>query len=133
MSQPVAARLPDYLGFALMEHLSLLGSSSEAGREQWEKAAADMLRKSGRMKAEDPDALVWQKLTRTTLDGIEIAPLGTAESASGLPPRGPPGAAPYPRGSILSRPDQAWDIRTQLADPDVPTAAAAALDDLQNG
>ena len=74
------------------EHLSLLaGASRAATREDWEKAAADVLRKSGRMKADDPDALVWQKLTRTTLDGVEVAPLGTPELVVGVPdPRASP-------------------------------------------
>ncbi|WP_148571169.1 methylmalonyl-CoA mutase family protein [Nocardioides caldifontis] len=120
-----------------MEHLSLLadGREHEHGRERarWEKAAADVLRKAGRMKAEDPDSLVWEKLTRTTLDGIEIAPLGTVESLDGLPDAGLPGAAPYTRGSAVSRTEQGWDVRAHLADPDAAQAAAAALDDLENG
>lgn len=116
-----------------MEHLSLLAGGQEHTRAAWEKAAADVLRASGRMKAEDPDSLVWEKLTRTTLDGIEVAPLGTRESMTGLAPTGTPGAAPYTRGAALSRPELGWDIRTQLADPDAATAAAAAVDDLENG
>jgi methylmalonyl-CoA mutase len=116
-----------------MEHLSLLGSSSEAGREQWEKAAADVLRKSGRMKSDDPDALVWSKLTRTTLDGIEIKPLGTPASLDGLPDTGAPGAAPYTRGVAVTPSEHGWDVRAHLADPDPASAAEAALLDLENG
>ena len=116
-----------------MEHLSLLAGGQEHSRAVWEKAAADVLRKAGRMKDGDPDSLVWRKLTRTTLDGIEIAPLGTVESVTDVPPAGVPGAPPYTRGAVLSRPTQGWDIRTQVGDPDVRIAAAAALDDLENG
>ena len=116
-----------------MEHLSLLAGGQEHSRAAWEKAAADVLRKAGRMKDGDPDELVWRKLTRTTLDGIEIAPLGTPESLNDVPPAGVPGTAPYTRGTAPSPPDAGWDIRTQVADPDAPTAAAAALDDLENG
>ena len=42
-----------------------------------------MLRKARRLTDEDDDALVWEKLTRTTLDGIGITPLGTAGPARG--------------------------------------------------
>jgi methylmalonyl-CoA mutase len=120
-----------------MEHLSLLADGREHDRvderARWEKAAADVLRKSGRMKPEDPDALVWRKLTRTTLDGIEIAPLGTRESLDGVPDPGLPGAAPYTRGRATTSPEQGWDVRAHLADPDAGTAAEAALTDLENG
>ena len=50
-----------------MEHLSLLAGGEEHTRAEWEKAAADVLRKSGRMSDDDPDDLVWTKLTRTSL------------------------------------------------------------------
>lgn len=116
-----------------MEHLSLLAGGQEHTRAEWEKAAADVLRKTGRMKADDPDSLVWEKLTRTTLDGIEVAPLGTAETVADLPDPGEPGAAPYTRGSALSRTGEGWDVRAHLADPDPKPAAEAALTDLENG
>jgi methylmalonyl-CoA mutase len=116
-----------------MEHLSLLAGGQEHSRAEWEKAAADVLRKSGRMTADDPDALVWDRLTRTTLDGVRVPPLGTPETVAGLPPTGEPGAAPYVRGSALTRPEEGWDVRAHLGDPDAPAAARAAVDDLENG
>jgi methylmalonyl-CoA mutase len=116
-----------------MEHLSLLAGGREHSRAEWEKAAADVLRKSGRMTPDDPDALVWEKLTRITLDGVPVPPLGTPETVEGLPPAGAPGAAPYVRGSALTRPEEGWDIRTHVGDPDPAVAAAAALDDLEHG
>ncbi len=119
-----------------MEHLSLLAGGGEhprVTREQWEKAAADVLRKAGRLTDDDPDDLVWSKLTRTTLDGIDVPPLGLREHLDGLPPTGEPGVAPYTRGSALTRPDEGWDVRVHLADPDAKQAAADALTDLENG
>lgn len=119
-----------------MEHLSLLAGGDEhprATREQWEKAAADVLRKAGRLTDDDPDDLVWSKLTRTTLDGIEVLPLGLREHLDGLPPTGEPGAAPYTRGRALTRPEEGWDVRAHLADPDAKQAAADAITDLENG
>src|SRR5215207_8399127 len=96
-------------------------------RADWEKAAADVLRKSGRMSPDDPDDLVWRKLTRTTLDGIEVPPLGVGEDVQGLPDTGVPGAAPYTRGAALTPTVHGWDVRAHLADPD-PAAADAVLD-----
>ena len=52
-----------------------------------------MLRKARRLTDEDDDALVWEKLTRTTLDGIGVTPLGTPDQLDGLRP---PGAPPAP-------------------------------------
>jgi methylmalonyl-CoA mutase len=122
-----------------MEHLSLLAGRQEradddrADRAQWEKAAADVLRKAGRMKAEDPDSLVWDKLARTTLDGVAVPPLATPETVQDVAPAGQPGRPPYTRGNAVSRPEQGWDVRAQLADPDPARSAADALTDLENG
>ena len=116
------------------QHLSLLaGASQSYARDDWEKAAADVLRKSGRMKDDDPDARVWEKLTRITLDGIEVAPLGTPELVAGVPEVGLPGQAPYTRGTALTRPEEGWDVRAHLADPDAERSARDAITDLENG
>jgi methylmalonyl-CoA mutase len=124
-------RLP---GMGNEEHLSLLaGAARTPTRQDWEKAAADVLRKSGRMKEDDPDARVWEKLTRITLDGIEVAPLGTPELVAGVPEVGLPGQAPYTRGAALSRPEDGWDVRAHLADPDPDQSARDAITDLENG
>ena len=89
---------------------------------EWEKAAAAVLRKARRMTADDPDDVVWARLTRSTLDGIDIAPLGTPALVADLPePVRPPA-----RGD-------GWDVRTLLADPDAQASNAAALTDLENG
>src|SRR4051812_13118095 len=122
-----------------MDGLSLLGGQpgqqpgQQHSREEWEAAAAGVLRRMGRMTAADPDALVWQKLTRTTLDGIEIPPLGVPEALADVTVPGPPGTAPYTRGSALSSAEAGWDVRAHLADPDAASAASDALVDLENG
>ena len=115
------------------EHLSLLAGGEPHTREEWEKAAADVLRKSGRMKPEDADALVWSKLTRTTLDGIEITPLGTPLLVTDVPDAGEPGLAPYTRGAVAGRPEEGWDVRAHYADPDAEQTARDVLTDLENG
>ncbi len=107
-----------------MEHLSLLAGGQEHTVADWEREAAAVLRKAGRLGAEDPDSAVWEKLTRTTLDGIRVTPLGTPGEFR---------ADSYTRGTSLDRGDLGWDIRAHLGDPDAGLAAEAAVADLENG
>jgi methylmalonyl-CoA mutase len=102
-------------------HLSLAdGKNHDVG--EWEQAAAAVLRKAGRLSEQDLDDAVWARLSRSTLDGISITPLGTPALVADLPdPVRPPA-----RGD-------GWDVRALLADPDARTSNAAALTDLENG
>lgn len=99
----------------------------------WERAAAGVLRRSGRLGDDDPDRLVWECLTRKTFDGIDIPPLGTADTAADLPETGLPGQAPFTRGASGARLAGGWHIRTLLNDPDASLSAADGLTDLENG
>ena len=87
----------------------------------WEQAAAAVLRKSRRMGEEDSDDLVWDRLTRTTLDDIPVTPLGTAGLLEDLETSGRPARS----GD--------WDIRAHLAAGDARAANEAALVDLNGG
>src|SRR5690606_37399086 len=53
-----------------------------ATRAQWEQAAAQVLRKAGRLADDEPDAEAWARLGRRTLDGIAVSPLGTPSLVS---------------------------------------------------
>ena len=80
--------------------LDLAAPEDRHDRAEWEAAAAAVLRKARRLTDDDPDAQVWDKLTRTTLDGIGITPLGTPDLARGARHGGPPGqtgAVGHPR------------------------------------
>lgn len=112
--------------------LPLLGRDDTPTRAAWEAAAAAVLRRTGLMGADDADAEVAARLDRTTLDGVVVPALGTAEDVRELPPSGEPGAAPYTRGNG-PRAENGWDIRAHLAEPDRERAAADALTDLKNG
>jgi methylmalonyl-CoA mutase len=102
-------------------HLSL-SEGQEHDVSEWEQAAAAVLRKARRLSDDDADDKVWSKLTRTTLDGIGISPLGTPALVADLPdPVRPPA-----RGD-------GWDVRGLLADPDPKASHDAALTDLDNG
>ncbi len=101
--------------------LELASSDGAPGRADWEKAAAAVLRKARRLKDEDDDELAWDRLTRTTLDGIAVAPLGSRALLEELATEGRPVRA----GD--------WDIRAHLAIADAKAANEAALVDLTNG
>lgn len=90
----------------------------------WETQAAAVLRKSGRLGEQDADSLVWERLTRATLDGIAITPLGTASLLEGLRTAG----RPTRQGD--------WDVRVYVDARDAAVAGLAneeALVDLDGG
>ena len=80
-----------------------------------------MLRKARRLGEDAPDSDVWAALTRTTLDGIEVAPIGQPSDLDGLATSGRP-----PRAG-------AWDVRTSLVGADAAAVNEAVLVDLDNG
>lgn len=90
-------------------------------RADWEKATAAVLRKTRRLREDDPDSLVWEKLTLRTLDGIDITPLGTPASLEGLETAGRPVRA----GD--------WDVRALVEAGPEKTLNEAALVDLEGG
>jgi methylmalonyl-CoA mutase len=95
--------------------LALADPADDHSRAEWEAAAAAVLRKAGRLGEDDPDDLVWQKLTRTTLDGLAVSPLGTPDLLEGLTTSG----RPIRVGG--------WDVRTRVTDNE------QALADLDTG
>ena len=90
-------------------------------RADWEKIAAGVLRKSGRLSAGDPDDLVESKLARKTLDGIAVTPLGTTETVADLQTAGRPQRV------------SEWDVRAWFGDPDPLVTAEEIRVDLHNG
>ena len=101
--------------------LALADAGDRWTAADWEKSAAAVLRKAKRLGEDDADSLVWEKLTRTTLDDIAVTPLGTAALLEDLTTSGRPTRA----GD--------WDIRAHLPDMDVKLGNEAALVDLNGG
>ncbi|MEZ0108548.1 methylmalonyl-CoA mutase [Catenulispora sp. EB89] len=101
-----------------------------ADREQWQRLVAGVLAKSGKQGLDG--AAAEAALSTRLDDGLTVLPLYTAGEA--LPEPGPPGFAPYVRGT---RPQGAvldgWDIRQYHADPDPRRTNEAVLADLENG
>ncbi|WP_372727925.1 methylmalonyl-CoA mutase family protein [Nocardioides sp.] len=101
--------------------LDLAGPDDAPSRSDWEREAAAVLRKARRMSEDDPDDLVWEKLTRSTLDGIAVTPLGTRAVLDELVTAGRPQRVGE------------WDIRAHLSVADATLDNEALLVDLQNG
>ena len=95
--------------------LALADPSDDHTRADWEAAAAAVLRRAGRLGEDDPDERVWQRLTRTTLDGLAVPPLGTPDLLDGLQTAGRPTRV------------GGWGVRTRPADHE------QALADLDTG
>ena len=95
--------------------LALADPGDAHTRADWERAAAAVLRKARRLDDTDPDDAVWGVLTRTTLDGLAVPPLGTPDVVDDLATAGRPTRT------------GGWDIRTAPSDRD------QALVDLDNG
>ncbi|MEZ5091486.1 methylmalonyl-CoA mutase family protein [Nocardioides sp.] len=95
--------------------LALTSEADRYDRAAGEKAAAAVLRKTGRLGTDDPDDAVWERLTRHTLDGVGVPPLGTPADLEGL--------------STAGRPTRQgpWDVRV------AGRGGAALLDELENG
>jgi methylmalonyl-CoA mutase len=100
---------------------------------EWEKETAAVLRKSRRLSEDAPDSDVWKVLATSTLDGITVTPLGTAQLVADLPDPGLPGQAPFTRGSTAARELEGWDVRAWFADPDVERTRQDVITDLENG
>lgn len=101
--------------------LDLAAPEDRHTRDEWEAATAAVLRKSRRLGDDDPDALVWERLTRTTLDGIGVTPLGTPDLLDGLVTSGRPTRA------------DAWDVRAHHGRGEAKAVNEAALVDLDGG
>lgn len=104
------------------DSLRLAQPADAHSQEEWEAATAAVLRKSGRLTSDDADSLVWDKLTRTSLDGLRIAPLGLPDTSF----------------ADVARPARSgpWDIRSLvsgLSGMDAKAANEAALVDLDGG
>ena len=101
--------------------LRLVGDHDIYDAAAWEAATAAVLRKARRLGGDAPDSDVWAALTRTTLDGIDVAPIGQQSDLDGLTTTG----RPVRTG--------AWDVRTSLVGDDAEAVNEAALVDLDNG
>ncbi len=113
--------------------LRLVSDQDVHSQAEWEKLAAGVLRRSGRLKDTDADAGVWDRLTSDSLAGIGIPPLGTPAMLEGLPDAGAPGASPYTRGRLAQRPARGWDIRPSHLGRGAEATNEAVLADLENG
>ncbi len=108
-------------------------AGATAGSEQdWEAAAAAVLRRAGRLGEDAAPGTAWETLAVTTVEGLVVPPLGTAGrlAGSGGPTFPAAAGAPAGRAGDVS---VGWDIRALVSDPDADQASSAATTDLESG
>lgn len=129
-----AVGAPDTDGPPAPEELVLAGGFDPVTREQWTAAVDGVVRRSGRISEDDEPGAGVEALTRTSADGIRVAPLYAAEDTRDLPGTGVPGAWPFTRGALTDGhvPD-GWDIRQRHAGTDPAAVREALLADLECG
>lgn len=113
------------------EQLSLAGGFTPATDEAWQ---AEVLKVLNRRRPEGKHLSLEQamkRLTTTTLDDLDIAPLYVADDEA---PLGHPGVMPFTRGaSVRTGEAVAWGVRQLHEDADVDVTRRAILDDLERG
>ncbi|TCK22960.1 methylmalonyl-CoA mutase family protein [Pseudonocardia endophytica] len=112
------------------DELVLAGEFDAPTRDAWLDAVDVIVQKSGRIREDALLGAGYTKLSRTSPDGITVAPLYAAEDVEGLPEAGVPGSWPFTRGSHAAGnvPD-GWDTRQRHVGVD----PEAVLADLEGG
>jgi methylmalonyl-CoA mutase len=107
------------------DELLLAADFPAVTRRDWQRLVARVLHSPD--DAADPE----RELATLTLDGIEIAPLYTADDETGEP--GYPGQAPFVRGRAAGGHRMGWDIRGRYGDPDAAVTREQIMTDLDGG
>ncbi|MEV1290952.1 methylmalonyl-CoA mutase family protein [Pseudonocardia sp. NPDC049635] len=116
------------------EQLVLAGGFDPVTREQWTAAVDAVVRRSGRIAEDAEPGAGVEALTRTSADGIRVAPLYAAEDVEDLPATGVPGAWPFTRGALTDgHVPEGWDIRQRHTGTDPVVVREALLADLECG
>jgi methylmalonyl-CoA mutase len=108
-----------------VDELVLAADFPAATRRDWQRLVARVLHRP------DGEADPERELATLTLDGIEIAPLYTADDGTG--DAGYPGQAPFVRGRTVGGHRMGWDIRGRYGHPDVAVAREQIMTDLEGG
>jgi methylmalonyl-CoA mutase len=107
------------------DELVLAADFPAATRRDWQRLVARVLH------SPDDVAAPERELATLTLDGIEIAPLYTANDGTGE--AGYPGQAPFVRGRTAGGHRMGWDIRGQYGHPDPAVTREQIMTDLDGG
>src|ERR1700691_2378025 len=109
--------------------LTLAAEFPAATRRDWQRLVARVLH--GPAASPDDVADAERELATLTLDGIEIAPLYTADDRPGGV--GYPGQAPFVRGRTAAGHRTGWDVRGQYGHPDPAVCREQIMTDLDGG
>src|SRR3984957_5376879 len=105
--------------------LALAADFPAATRRDWQRLVARALHRP------DDDPAPERELATLTLDGIESAPLYTANDGTGE--AGYPGQAPFVRGRTAGGHRMGWDVRGQYGHPDPAVTREQIMTDLDGG
>jgi methylmalonyl-CoA mutase len=108
-----------------VDELVLAAEFPAATRRDWQRLVARVLHSPD--GADAPE----RELATLTLDGIEIAPLYTADDGTGG--AGYPGQAPFVRGRTVGGHRAGWDIRGRYGHPDPAVTREQIMTDLDGG
>lgn len=112
--------------------ISLAADFDTPSRADWEKEVLKVLNRKRPEGKELSIDQAYQRLTSTTVDGLEIKPLYTKEDAD--EELGYPGVAPFVRGTTVRTGEMnAWHIAQLHEDPDAAETKRAILTDLERG
>lgn len=106
--------------------LALAAEFAAPTRQQWQRLVARVLGHT-----DDPGDAPERELATVTADGIEIAPLYTADDS--LPDPGYPGQAPFTRGRTAAGRRTGWDVRQRYEHPDPAVAREQVMEGLEGG
>lgn len=114
------------------EEIAFADGFDVLSRDQWADMAADVLNKRRPPDQRFTGEQAVSRLRTTTISGIAIDALYTADDQPG--PLGRPGVMPFVRGSsVRTGAVDAWQVRQWHDDPDLGTGNKHVLTDLERG
>lgn len=113
--------------------ISLAAEFETPSREDWEREVLKVLNRRRPEGRELGIEQAYQRLTSTTIDGLEIQPLYMPED--GVEDLGHPGVAPFTRGTTVrtGEMDSGWYVAQLHEDPDPATTRETVVTDLERG
>lgn len=113
------------------EDLTLAGDFDSPTMQQWKDEVAKVLNRGRPENKQLTSDQAYERLRKTTVDGITVEPIYTKDDAVDL---GYTGSATFVRGTTVRNGEMdAWDVRVLHEDPEAKFTNTEILEDLQRG